>query len=150
MIELPFVTTGAAPAASPLARVAGIRDLSQLGKLELRGAACDQLPEGADAIRLGPRRTLLLCEPGARAAIGGALPGFVIDVTAAYAGIEIDGEQLMRRLSDLDLDALPVAGKVAGVHALVARDGDRFRIWFAQELAESVAEVVLDAMAAFA
>ena len=36
-------------------------------------------------------------------------------MSAALAGIAVEGEQLMRRLTDLDLAALPAAGKLAGV-----------------------------------
>ena len=52
----------------------------------------------------------------------------------------------MRRLTDLDLDALPAVGKLAEVPAVVLRDGDRFRIFFPQELGHYVAEVVLDTL----
>ena len=33
-------------------------------------------------------------------------------MTGALAGIAVEGEQLMRRLTDLDLAALPAAGEV--------------------------------------
>jgi hypothetical protein len=52
----------------------------------------------------------------------------------------------MRRLTDLDLEALPAAGKVAEVPALVLRDGPRFRIIFPQEFAHYLGEVVLDVL----
>jgi hypothetical protein len=150
VIDLPFIAPGSAPAASPLARVEGLRDLSHLGKLEVRNADVASLAVDAEVVPLGARRTLVLCDVDARAETARALPGFVVDMTAAYAGIEVEGERLLRRLTDLDLERLPAAGKVAGVRALVTRDGDRFRIWFAQELAESVAESVLDAAAGLA
>ncbi|HEY3183656.1 MAG TPA: hypothetical protein VGJ77_12525, partial [Gaiellaceae bacterium] len=69
-----------------------------------------------------------------------------IDMTAALAGLELDGERALRRLTDLDLDALPAVGKVAEVPAVALRDGERFRIFFPQELADYVAEVVLDTL----
>src|SRR5204862_61281 len=64
-------------------------------------------------------------------------------------GFEIDApeaERLLRRLTDLDLEALPAVGAVARVPALVVREApDRFRLWFPQEYSDYVAEVVLDA-----
>jgi hypothetical protein len=58
----------------------------------------------------------------------------------------VQGESLLRRLTDLDLDALPAAGTVAHVHALVLRDeGETFRLYFPQEYGHSVAEAVIDA-----
>jgi hypothetical protein len=150
VIDLPFIAPGTAPAVSPLARIAGLLDLSQVGKLEVRGTDVARLEVAAEVVPIGDRRALVLCDLDARGEIGRTLPGLVIDVTAAYAGIEVEGERLLRRLTDLDLEQLPAVGKVAGVRALVTRSGDRFRIWFAQELAESVAEIVLDAAAGLA
>ena len=64
---------------------------------------------------------------------------------AGLAGIELEGNALMRRLTDLDLSQLPAAGKVAGVPALVSSlGGERYRIFFAQELGHSVVETVRD------
>ena len=38
-------------------------------------------------------------------------PGYrVYDMTAALAALEVEGEDLMRRLTELDLDALPAIG----------------------------------------
>ena len=70
---------------------------------------------------------------------------FVIDLTGALAGLELRGEKLMRRLTDLDLDALPAAGSFAHIPATVLRDGDAFRVFFPQEYGHYVAEVVIDA-----
>ena len=68
---------------------------------------------------------------------------------AGLAGIELEGpkvETLLRRLTDLRLDALPAVGAVAHVRALVAQAGaNRYRIWFPQEYSDYLAEVVLDA-----
>jgi sarcosine oxidase gamma subunit len=67
---------------------------------------------------------------------------------AAVAGIELEGPEacrLLRRLTDLDLDALPAIGAVAQVRTLVAQQAeDSFRLWFPQEYADYVAGVVLD------
>ena len=68
---------------------------------------------------------------------------------AGVAGIEIaapEAEHLLRRLTDLDLGALPALGAVAHVQALVVREAPgRVRIWFPQEYSDYLAEVVLDA-----
>lgn len=155
MSELAFSTTHeGAPTSSPLARALhgaeGIRDLSLLGKLEVRRAHVQSAPPGCELIRIAPARALVTCAPERRAEVRAALAGFVVDVSSALAGIEVRGEQLMQRLTDLDLDALPAAGKVAGVAAFVSRDGDAFRIFFAQELGDSVVELVRDVQEGFA
>ncbi len=73
--------------------------------------------------------------------------GYAAEATPGLAGLQVTGEQLLRRLTDLDLDALPATGMLAHVRASVFRDGDEFRIFFPQEYADHVAEVVLDAIA---
>jgi hypothetical protein len=70
---------------------------------------------------------------------------FAIDVSASLAGLSVRGEAVMRRITDLDLDALPAAGAVSHVQAIVTRDGDSFALWFAQEYSDYLAEVVIDA-----
>ena len=69
------------------------------------------------------------------------------ELERGLAGLQVTGELLLRRLTDLDLDALPATGMIAHVRATVLRDGDEFRIFFPQEYADHVAEVVLDAAA---
>jgi hypothetical protein len=152
--ELPFLSPGAAEtagfaprAASPLARaLAGseIGDLSLRGKLEVRGAV-DEIDVDADVIPITPERALVVCDPGRAGALRARLPGVVVDVTSALAGIEVEGEALMRRVTDLALDRLPAAGKVADVLAVVTRQDDRFRIFFPQEFGDSVVATVRDA-----
>ena len=161
MSELAFVSPGTARAgdgfeprlASPLARaLAGqeaVRDLSLLGKLEVR-ADVGEIEVDAEVVRITPRRALVLCRPERGAELRAALPGTVVDVTAALAGLELEGERVMRRLTDLDLDALPAAGKLAEVPALIVRDAERFRIFVPQEYGHYVAEVVLDTLAGLA
>jgi hypothetical protein len=157
MSELSFVSPGEARsengfaprAASPLARALagadGIRDLSLLGKLEVRGPI-SAIAADADVISITPHRALVVCDTGHVSAVRERLPGTVVDVTAALAGIEVEGEAIMRRLTDIALDRLPAAGKVADVPALVSRGGARFRIFFPQEYGDSVVATVRDAL----
>ncbi len=64
----------------------------------------------------------------------------------------IDGEPLMRRLTDLDLDKLPAAGpllsRVTGI--FIRDEGERFRVYVPQELGHDVAVAVLDIAAGLA
>jgi hypothetical protein len=135
--------------ASPLARALSgttqVRDLSHLGKIEVRGDV-DAIDVDVEVVRLGPSRALVLCDYERCAGLRERLPGLVIDLTGALAGLELEGVRAMRRLTDLDLDSLPAAGKVAEVPAIVLRDGDRFRLFFPQEVGHYLAEVVLDAL----
>ena len=139
---------------SPLARALSgtgpVRDVSRLGKLELRGdlAAVARAP-GEELIPIAPGKALLVTE-GSPAAARTRLRAAglrVYDLSAGLAALEVDGTQLMRRLTDLDLDSLPAAGAVArGAAALVQRrGGDTFRIFVQQELGHYVAQVALDA-----
>jgi sarcosine oxidase gamma subunit len=104
--------------------------------LEVRGG----IPAGS--IPIGRDRALVVGETSAR------LEGYrVYDMSAALVALEVDGEELMRRLTELDLDALPAVGAVArGTTAVIERvDGARFRLLVPQELAQYVAEFVADA-----
>jgi hypothetical protein len=136
-------------AASPLARALAddprVRDLSGLGKIEVRGDL-DALDVDAELVRITARRGLVLCPYERCAELRARLGGTVIDRTGALAGLELEGDRALRRLTDLDLDALPAAGKFAEIPAVVLRDGDRFRIFFPQEFAHYVGEVVLDTL----
>jgi hypothetical protein len=95
----------------------------------------------------GTGHTLAAYEYGAGAA--GNLPAGAIDVSAAWAALELEGakaDRVLRRLTDLDLDDLPLVGQLAHVRALVARpDDDRFLIVFPQEYGHYLWEVVVDA-----
>lgn len=117
-------------------------DVSALGKLEVRGG----VPAGA--IQTGRDRALVIVDGDVREARDRLRDqGYrVYDLTAALAGLVVEGERLMRRLTELDLDALPAVGAVArGTPAVIERlDGDRFRLFFPQELARYVADVVND------
>ena len=123
-----------------------VRDVSRVGKLDVRGEI--GAIHAGEVVRITPTRALVLCDFDETAAVRARLRAaaeHVFDVTGALAGILVTGAQLLRRLTDLDLDALPAAGAVAGVPAIVLRDGDEFRIFFPQEYGDHVARVVVDA-----
>ena len=101
-------------------------------------------------MRLSPRRAFLFTDDdpadvAERVRAGGAL---AYDATGALAGIAIASEQVMRRLTDLDLEQIPTAGSFAHVTALFRRGADGwFHVYVQQELGHYVAEAVLDALA---
>ena len=131
----------------------GIRDLSSTGKLEVGGGVDGIGLEDAAVVRITPDRALLLCPPedvGRHIEQLRARERSVVDVTSALAGMEVTGERLLRRLTDLDLDALPATGMVARVPATLFRHEAGFRFFFPQEYADYVADVVLDALAGLA
>ena len=143
-----FLTTGTAPTASPLARAlrgaAGIRDLSLVPKLEVRGPAVGDLGPEVDVLQLTPTRALVIGEPSSSPA------GSTIDVTSALAGIAVEGDRLVRRLTDLDLSRLPAPGRLAGIQAFVFERGGEYRIFVPQEYGHSMVEIVRDAQAGLA
>jgi sarcosine oxidase gamma subunit len=127
----------------------GIVDLSRTGVLEVRGELNGLDAADADVVRLTPGRALVLCTFEQAGRLRSRLAGagrLVIDLSAGWAGLRITGETLLRRLTDLDLEALPAVGSLAHVQALVIRDeGETFRVYFPQEYGHSVAEAVIDA-----
>jgi hypothetical protein len=138
---------------SPLSRAlgAGVVDVSHLGKLELRGALDAAQPgPGEDLLRIGPTRALLVTAgaPGGAAERLARAGLRVYDLTAALAAFEFDGEDALRRLTDLEPAKLPAAGAIVrGTWALIdARGGPRFRVFVPQELGHYVVEVVLDTL----
>ncbi len=157
MTRLAFLSpANAAPGvaiASPLAGAIteGIVDVSGLGKVELRGSldAVRAEPD-EELLRLGPGRALLVTGASPRAALerlhGGGVRAY--DVTAALAAFEVEGEDLLRRLTELDLERLPAIGSVArGIPAVIERRGETsFRLFVPQELGRSVVEVVSDTL----
>ena len=142
---------------SPLRRAldgidpAVVRDRSLDGKVEIRGDLERVTPLSREQlVRLSPRRGLLLTSEDPAEAVGRLRGQGVLayDATGALAGVAIEGERLMRRLTDLDLDRLPAAGPFAHVTAVILRDGrESFRVYVPQELGHYVAEAVLDALA---
>jgi hypothetical protein len=132
-------------------RALGLRDLSLDGKVELRGEVDLVEPApGEELIRFSPRRALLLVDEDPAEVIQRLRATGVraYDMTGALAGLAFEDERVARRLTDLDLDRLPAAGMIAKIGAILVRDeGERFRVYFPQELGHYVAECVLDAIA---
>jgi hypothetical protein len=138
---------------SPLRRALdgaeGVEDLSLDGKLELRGDLGLVRPlADEELVRLSPRRGFVFTrdDPAEAAERFRAQGVLAYDATGAWAGLAFEGTRLLRRLTDLDPDALPAAGPFARVPAIVLRDeGERFRVYVPQELGHDVAMAVLDA-----
>ncbi len=138
---------------SPLERAlehapAEIADISLTGKLDVRGDLDSFDAKGAELLRITPERGLVLCDFTKTADVRAKLADrfLVIDMSGALAGLQLRGEALMRRLTDLDLDSLPAVGAVAHVQAYVLRDDpETFRVFFPQEYGHYLAEVVVDA-----
>jgi hypothetical protein len=127
-----------------------VRDLPLEGIVEIRGNVDSVVPApGEELLRLSPRRGFLFTEgdpveAAERVRAAGAL---AYDATGAYAGMAIASEQVLRRLTDLDLDRVPTAGPFAHVTALFRRDADGWvRVYVHQELGHYAAEAVLDAI----
>jgi hypothetical protein len=150
----PDLATPEAQWRSPLERAlrnapAEVMDISLTGKLEVRGDLDGLDTAGFELVRITPTRGLLLCDFTRTAELRERLSDefLVIDVSAGLAGLQVRGEAIVRRLTDLDLDALPAVGSVAHVQAYVLRDGETLRLFFPQEYGHYVAEVVVDAAA---
>jgi sarcosine oxidase gamma subunit len=125
-----------------------IADLSLTGKLDVRGDLDSFDAKGVELVRITPERGLVLCDFTKTANVRARLADrfLVVDLSAALAGLQLRGEALMRRLTDLDLDSLPAVGAVARVQAYVLRDdAETFRLFFPQEYGHYLAEVVVDA-----
>lgn len=141
---------------SPLGRAlegadpAAVRDLSLEGVVEVRGNVAAVVPgAGEELVTLSPRRAFLFVggDPADVVERVRASDVLAYDATGALAGIAIASEQAMRRLTDLDLAAIPTAGPFAGVTALFRRGPDGwFHVYVQQELGHYVAEAVLDAV----
>ena len=125
-----------------------IADLSLMGKLDVRGDLDSFDAKGVELFRITPERGLALCDFTKTANVRARLADrfLVVDLSAALAGLQLRGEALVRRLTDLDLDSLPAVGAVAHVQAYVLRDdAETFRLFFPQEYGHYLAEVVVDA-----
>ena len=143
--------------ASPLRRALDgvdpevVRDLSLDGVVEIRGDLELVTPAaGEELVQLSPRRGFLFTHEDPADVAGRLRAAGVLayDATGALAGMAIASEQVMRRLTDLDLDKVPTAGPFAHVTAIVRRDDDGwFEVYVQQELGHYVAEAVVDALA---
>ena len=142
--------------ASPLRRAlegadpTAVRDVSLEGVVEIRGNVDAVSPAaGEELVRLSPGRAFLFTE-GDPADVVDRVRGagaLAYDATGAVAGVAIANEQVLRRLTDLDLDRIPTAGPFARVAALFRRDADGWvRVYVQQELGHYVAEAVVDAI----
>ena len=154
--DLAFLSPGRASAEatwrSPLERALQgapprhLRPLARPGRSR-SAATLPKSVKGGELVRITPNRGLVLCDFTKTVELLEKLSKdhFAIDVSASLAGLSVRGEAVMRRITDLDLDALPAAGAVSHVQAIVTRDGDSFALWFAQEYSDYLAEVVIDA-----
>jgi sarcosine oxidase gamma subunit len=125
-----------------------IADISLTGKLDVRGDVGSLKTRALEIFRLTPERALVLCDFTRTAEVRAKLAErfYVVDLSGTLAGLQLRGETLMRRLTDLDLDDLPAVGALAHVQAYVLRDdAETFRIFFPQEYGHYLAEVVIDA-----
>jgi hypothetical protein len=100
--------------------------------LEVRGG----VPAGS--IQIGPDRALVVGETDAD------LDGYrVYDMSAALVAIEVESEELLRRVTELT--EFPAAGSVLrGVPAVIEERGGGFRLFVPQELSRYVAETIDD------
>jgi hypothetical protein len=128
----------------------GVQDLSRLGKLEVRGELSQlELDVEHELVRITPDRALILCAYEDCGRVRAALPAELhpVDLTAALAGLRVPDERAMRRLTDLDLRALPAVAPVARVRTVVLDDGGgAYGLFFPQEYGDSMAAAVLDAL----
>ena len=128
----------------------GLHDVSQLGKLELRGPLDAVTPAaGEQLLELRPGLGLLVTDDPAAALErleGSGVRAY--DMTAALAAFEFTGDDALRRLTELDPASFPTSGSIArGTRAVFEdRGGGRYRVFVAQELGHYVAEVVLDVL----
>lgn len=125
-----------------------IRDVTASYRVEEADGSVEiEFGEGEHGVRpsSGEGQTVVASH---RSVAGGVREDFM-DMTAAWGTIEVDGPgatTVMRRLTELDLDELPVVGALAHVRALIARPGDeRYLIVMPQEYGHYLWEAVVDA-----
>lgn len=100
--------------------------------LEVRGG----IPDGA--IPIGPDRSLVVGDSAAD------LDGYrVYDMSAALVAIEVESEELLRRVTELT--DFPATGSILrGVPAVIEPRGGGFRLFVPQELSQYAAETIDD------
>jgi glycine cleavage system aminomethyltransferase T len=105
-----------------------------------------QFGDGVIGLRLPSGRTFVASSRERGGA--GNVPEGSLDMTAAYAALEIEGPgaaTAMRRLTALDLEELPAVGSVAHVRAYVFRTGEEsYLLFFPQEYGHYLWEVAVD------
>jgi hypothetical protein len=119
-------------------------------KVELRGDVAAFRAERI--VHLTPRRAVVLCDDAqalvARARVAGLR---AYDLTGALTEIPVEGDALLRRLTDVEIDGPTAAPVARGVPAFVFPLGEeRYALYVPQELARYVTEVVRDLRAGLA
>jgi hypothetical protein len=113
------------------------------GVVELRGDV--GAFEEERIVRLTPRRAVALTDDApalvARARASGLR---AYDLSAGHAEIRIEGEMLLHRLTEVDVDEPTAAPVARGVPALVFPRAGGYDVYVPQELARYVQEVVRD------
>jgi glycine cleavage system aminomethyltransferase T len=128
----------------------GVRDVTHayvVAEGDDDAGAWIQFGDGVVGLRLASGRTFVASHREGDAGRGNVPEGF-LDMTAAYAALEIEGPgaaTAMRRLTALDLEGLPAVGSVAHVRAFVFRTGqERYLVFFPQEYGHYLWEVAVD------
>jgi hypothetical protein len=124
---------------SPGAHAAGAT-----GIVELRGEVASFA--AGRVLQLTPRRAVALCDDAPALAAEARTQGLrAYDLTAAYAELRVESDELLRRLTEVAADA-PTAAPVAGdVPALIFPLGDgAYDLYVPQELGQYVREVLDD------
>jgi heterotetrameric sarcosine oxidase gamma subunit len=124
-----------------------IRDVTHAYRVDERSG--DVAPrEGAHVASLRAGRSFVATRRDSAAAESPPAEG-AVDLSAGFAALEIEGpgaSQVMRRLTDLDLDGLPAVGAVAHVRTFVFRHApEGYVIFFRQEFGHHLWDVVVDA-----
>lgn len=131
-------------------RALGVRDVTHLYTVhegEDDAGTWIEFGDGTHGHRVPSGHTFLARHRHGGGGAGNVPDGF-LDLTAAYAALELEGPgalTAMRRLTEIDLDDLPTAGPVAHVRSFVFSTGDeRFLVFFPQEYGHYLWEVAVD------